>query len=141
MNKFLALVAFIPTFAIAATSISMGGRDVIRIEVDEESVPSNSVRGTGDIQAENLKLRRRVQRLEMAVRQLQDRTFSLETRPQVASAPANNFTCFIKTTFEGTMIGKGSSEVEAKGNALKECDAKNGGLSCKEENARCSTGG
>lgn len=144
MKLFLAFALLIPGLAFAATGISIGGKDVIRIDVEEDAITDSiHARTTSELHAENSRLRKRVQRLEMAVRQLQDRTFNLEVsnnRPTVTLAPKEH-TCYLKTTFEGTMMGKGGSEAEARAKALQECDNKNGGLSCKEENLRCSASG
>lgn len=140
----LALVLFLaPAFAFGATGISIGGQEIIRIEADDRvTVETGRPRSISDLQMENARLRERVLRLEMAVRQLQERTFSLEvTGARQAAAPAKEHACYIKTTFKGTVMGKGASEAEARAGALKACDDKDGGFSCEENNVKCSSNG
>lgn len=125
--------------------IKLDAKDVIRVEIGSDEDDDYS--GKGDrvnylLQA-NKNLRRRVHRLEEALRQMQDQIYRLEdasARPILAvnTPPApTSFTCYIKTTFRGTQIGKGSSEVEARANALKACSDANGGFDCEEEKVRC----
>jgi hypothetical protein len=138
----LALVLFLaPALAFGGTGISIGGQEIIRIDADERVVvETGRPRSVSDLQMENARLRERVLRLEMAVRQLQERTFSLEvTGARQAAAPTKEYACYIKTTFNGTVMGKGASEAEARAGALKACDDKDGGFSCEESKIKCSS--
>jgi hypothetical protein len=138
----LVLLLAAPSFAFGGTGISIGGQEIIRIDADNQAVivDTGRPRSTNELQMENARLRERVLRLEMAVRQLQERTFSLEvTGSRPAPAPAKEFACYIKTTFNGTVMAKGSSEAEARAGALKACDDKDGGFSCEESKIKCSS--
>ena len=93
------------------------GSTIIRIEVGSE----------GDTDSRNMN--RRMVQLERAVRELQNRVYDLEDDSRSQTREVRIFTCVIPTPFEGTFIGKGTTELEAKAEAAKACE-KSGSLSC-----------
>lgn len=82
------------------------------------------------------KMKKRLRKLERAVRQLQERVFDLEDA-QKNKKPEKNYTCYINTPFDGTFIGKGTSQVEARGQAMQKCMGKAGSTFCSERNLKC----
>ena len=132
-------------FSATLPGISINTRDIVRVDIgpDEDEVPRQGIDQVGYLTENNRNLRRRVRRLEQALRQMQDQIYRLEdsnARPMVVAAePQREFTCYIKTTFKGTVFGKGSSEMEAKAKALKSCDDVGGGFSCEDGNAKCGS--
>ena len=149
MRILLAAFTLVPVLASAGT-LTINGRDVIRIDVDDDepAVRSRSM-SLSELAAENERLRRRLKKLERAVRQLQDRTFDLENAPArtviVPTQPSQpvqprgktEYTCYVKTTFKGTVMGKGSTEAEARAAALRDCEAKDGGFDCDDAKLKC----
>lgn len=136
MKQWIALVVSfgsLGSFASAATpNFKLDARDVIRIEIGAES-EDNSPQS-------NANLRRRVHRLEQALRQLQDQLFRLEdAHAHSAVAPQKEHTCYIKTSFRGTVYGKGGSEAEARAKAMQSCDSVQGGFSCEDSNVKCGS--
>lgn len=132
-------------FAVSPfAGIKLNAKDVIRVEIgtdDEEDYNPKGDKVSYLLQT-NKELRRRIHRLEQAMRQMQDQIYRLEdasARPILAvnTPPMQNHTCYIKTTFKGTQIGKGTSEMEARANAMKACDDAGGGFSCDDENVKC----
>lgn len=105
-------------------SIKLGdGRNVVRISV-------------GDDRDERDMLRR-IHRLEQAVRDLQDQVYQLQSAPQQVSVKVH--VCTGKMFRAGQVTGKGSSRVEAIGNAMDDCSAKRGDIFCEEDKLRCDT--
>ncbi len=140
MKKWLLVLALIPSAAFSAAGISIGGRDFFRIEVDDSPLPSETiVLSQPDLSRENHRLRRRLARLEQAVRALQDQVFVMKRTTPVALV-AENHACYIVTPFDGTMTGKGTSEAEARGNVLKACSQQGGGMACRDSEVKCGGG-
>jgi len=105
-------------------ALPLWAEDIYRIEVEKNS-------SNGD-------LKKRVQRLEQAVDQLQRKVFDLENSKQ-AAVPTSNFkTCFIKTPFDGTFTGSEPTEAAARASALEKCNhkAKNN-IYCEEKELKC----
>ncbi len=151
--RFLLVLALLPVASFGA-GIHIGGSEIIRIDDDSDLViEANGAASLANLRRENRILYRRIARLEAAVRQLQSKTFNLEMNAaensvgnvvgsalQAFAKPiaAKEFTCYLQTTFEGTVMGKGGSEAEAKANTLQACDKKNGGFSCRADKVQCS---
>ena len=70
-------------------------------------------------QDRNQDAHRRIQRLEEAVRDLQDMVYDLQDdrRDRIIS----EHVCVLKTNFDGSFIGKGSTRIEAEANAVRAC--------------------
>jgi hypothetical protein len=136
-------LALVSTGAMARSGISINGRDIIRIDVEDDmgDIQVGRTLSIQDVQKENKRLRRRVHRLEQAVRQLQDRAYALESAPRITHvAPARvprDSTCYIKTTFHGTVMGKGANEHEARANTLRACEKSDGGFDCEDGKIKC----
>lgn len=132
-------ILWVTTTASAARypEISLDAKDIIRIEIGKDDEPVG--RSNSDLMETNRQLRRRVHRLEQALRQVQDQIYRLEERPVAAIALPKEVTCYIKTTFKGTVSGSGGSEAEARAKALKACDDVDGGFSCEDRNVKCGS--
>ena len=104
MKKTMMLV-----FALMLTTMSLGAfarddRPMIRISVTQDR---------------NQDLHKRIQRLEEAVRDLQDMVYDLQDdrRDRVV----REHVCVLKTSFDGSFIGRGSTKIEAEANAVSAC--------------------
>lgn len=81
-------------------------------------------------------LRSRVASLEAAVQQLQTAVFDSNGQVQ----QKKTYTCYINTTFDGTFLGKGESEVEAKAKALRACNQKTkNSATCRNTKVECGS--
>lgn len=98
--------------------------DVFRIEVGKSS-------GDRD-------LKWRVQRLEMAVEQLQRKVFDLENSKSSALPSSSFTTCYIKTPFDGTFTATEATETAARAGALEKCNNKSkSSIYCEEKDMKC----
>lgn len=142
------------TLSLVTTSVGMAlpaipgfkidAKDVIRIEIgtDDDDAPMNGDR-TAYLVSANRELRRRVHRLEQALRQMQDQMYRLEESNYRAVAavqlqPAKEYTCYLQTSWDGTVYGKGGSEVEARAKALQSCGEKGRGF-CNDRDVKCGS--
>lgn len=88
-------------------------------------------------------LKRRIERLERAVRQLQDYSFILservnylESRPVERPEASNAYACFLKTAFHGAFFANAPTRLEATAKTLKQCE-KAGESFCRKEQVEC----
>lgn len=75
----------------------------------------------------------RIRRLEQAVRDLQDKVYDLQSAPrtqQVVVCSGDFFSV-------GMVMAKAPSEIEARGSVIAQCQAKNGGIFCKDRDIKC----
>lgn len=86
------------------------GDTIIRIEVGN------------DRDTDTRAMMRRMVQLERAVRELQNRVYDLEDDARPQTREVRVFTCILPTSFNGTFIGKGSTEIEAKAEASRACE-------------------
>ena len=129
MKKILIIIVTVAiTLPAFAQKVSLNANDIVRIEISDEKSKS----GKGAVK----ELRRRVRLLEKAVKQLQEQVYDLKYAGTV-NTPKKTHTCFISTTFHGTVSGTASTLAAAKAKALKACDAKGAGLSCEPKNLKC----
>lgn len=89
----------------------------------------------------------RISLLENAVRELQNKVYQLSFKPSYdhsyhypktieTEEEIVSWSCYLKDPFGKVFYGKGETEIEAGGIALKKCG---GGLSCKKEKLKCSS--
>lgn len=84
----------------------------------------------------NRELRRRVRNLEEAVRQMQADIDLLLLENQKLKQANAQYACYIKTPFDGTFLGRGSTLIEATAEALNQCEQK--AMSwCQERKVKC----
>ena len=95
------------------------GKTTVRINVGEDDRDQNA----------------RIRRLEQAVRDLQAQVYDLQDT-QVSTRIVTTHVCSLKTTFEGTMVGKSSSRVEAEAEARNKC-VRARALSCSTTSVTC----
>jgi hypothetical protein len=124
----LALVLSTTTFAKDYGSISLrDGGNILRIDIGSEQ------------EANSRQLAQRVTRLERAVRELQNRVYDLEDDNTASRRETKVFTCTLPTSFDGTFIGKGKTEGEARANASNACE-KGGAAFCSDNRIKsCET--
>lgn len=84
---------------------------------------------------DNAHLWRKVNRLELAVSQLQQQVFQLASAPVVA----NNFTtCYIETPFDGTFSETSPTMTAAKAGAITKCNDKTkSSIYCSSDKVKC----
>lgn len=87
------------------------GGTIIRIEVGSER------------DTDSRQMIKRMVQLERAVRELQNRVYDLEDDSRPQTREERVYTCVLSTSFDLTFIGKGSTEIEAKAQANKACQA------------------
>lgn len=107
---------------MSLTAFARDGRDdrpVIRISVGQDR---------------NQDVHRRIQRLEEAVRDLQDMVYDLQDDQR--ERVVREHVCVLKTTFDGSFIGKGSTRVEAQANAVTACKRGRGSF-CERTEQTC----
>jgi peptidoglycan hydrolase CwlO-like protein len=98
------------------------GRTVLRIDVGDDR--------------DDREILQRVRRLEQAVRDLQEKVYDLQSQPQ----PRGSYiTVCVANIFgvNSAIIGKASTEIEARANGMAECGRKSGGIFCKEKEFKC----
>lgn len=113
------------TLLMAVSSLSAFARNdrddrpIIRISVGQDR---------------NQDAHKRIQRLEEAVRDLQDMVYDLQDdrRDRVI----NEHVCVLKTNFDGSFIGKGSTKIEAEANAVAAC-RRGGAAFCERTKQNC----
>lgn len=103
MKKMMIALAIMTTTLSFAAS-AKDERPVIRITVGQDK---------------NQDTHRRIQRLEEAVRDLQDMVYDLQDdrRDRVIT----EYVCVIKTNFDGSFVGRGPTKIEAQANAVAAC--------------------
>jgi len=121
--------AFLGSSIASASKLTIRAADIIKIQISDENMPEMSTRAT------NRQLRRRVRQLERAVQQMQAQVYNLQI--DVAIPSRKTHTCFIKTTFHGTVSGTAGSLAEAKAKAMKACDTTGSHFSCETKNLNC----
>ena len=127
MKKIALITLLAATLVAPATLVAYSSNpisDIIRIELGSEY----------DSTASNRDLVRRIRRLERAVRQLQNRVFDLEADGYRADATdsSKQFSCILKTSFDGSYYGYGTSRGKAMEEAPNKCVSKNGQFSCNK---------
>ncbi len=85
----------------------------------------------------NRKLRERIRILESAVQQMQADIDQLFRENRELKSAHTRYACYLKTPFDGTFLGKGSSLIEARAVALNQCEQKTMSW-CKESRVKCS---
>jgi hypothetical protein len=117
MKSLLVLLALtLTTSAFARDNIRDGrlvtnsGGTIIRIEVGNER--DTDSRAT---------MKRMVQ-LERAVRELQNRVYDLEDDARPQTREQKVVTCALRTSFNGTFIGKATTKLEAQSIAIQQCE-------------------
>lgn len=123
-----ALVLSTATFARDYGTISLNdGKNILRIDIGNER------------EADSRQLVQRITRLERAVRELQNRVYDLEDETTPTHREIKVFTCTLPTSFDGTFIGKGKTEAEARANASNNCK-KGGAAFCSDRSIKsCET--
>lgn len=130
--------ALIFTLALSQASLAIADQTIdlnkiVRIEVEDD-----------EVQADVKLLRKKVNRLEKAVRQLQLQVFKLQesnfyaqTKSQPQQAKPTSVSCYLKTPFDGTHTHTAKTKTEAMGEVLAKCESAGGGIFCKEEKVKC----
>ena len=95
-----------------------------------------------DVDYEIEYLRHRVHNLEVAVKQLQETVFQKmqneinqlkqQALTKQEQKPQKNIHVYLKTPFNGTFFGKGSTKIEAYAEVLKQCEQAGGNIHCNE---------
>ena len=85
----------------------------------------------------NRKLRKRVRQLEKAMVEIQNEVLLLRSRVSAEPLPTK-YACYIKTSFNGTHMGRGVSLAEAKARTLQRCEKAGGNFDCKVKKVTCS---
>ena len=81
----------------------------------------------------------RVRRLERAVRDLQIQVYQLQLNNIQQPIAIAVHTCSLPTSFDGTFLGKGLTEIEARANAVNACKD-GGGFPCSDSRVEnCAT--
>jgi hypothetical protein len=96
-----------------------GGRTTVRIDL-----------GTRTDMDQNARIRM----LEEAVRDLQYQVYDLRDQPQTTVVRTN--VCSLKTSFDGTFIGKAATRVEAEADARNKCERARAGF-CGSTKVNC----
>ena len=97
------------------------GRSIVRIEVGDER--------------DDREMLRRIHRLESAVRDLQDQVYQLQTAPRTIT----RHVCSADFFTVGIVVGRGNTMIEAKAEAIRQCQVRGGNIFCKERELRCET--
>jgi len=119
---------------------------IIRIEVPDKGEDfEHGKSNVNKLKRENRALRKRVIKLELAVRQIQE---ALTARRYERAYPYQRYvptpapvkkgaawTCMITTSFKGTFSGEGHTQLAAKSKALKACET--GGGSFCDRKVKC----
>ena len=114
----------------------------VSVSVDKGSQKANEVEA---LRREVQTLKNEISFLKKAVRELQQSVFSsYYQRAPVATQPSTIqvnskktlWSCYLQDPFGKTFSGKGSTEIEASGIALKACG---GGIHCKKNALKCSS--
>ena len=123
MKSLLVLLAL----TVSVTAMAKDDRDGRYTKNDGDTIIRIEVGNDRD--TDSPQMMRRMVQLERAVRELQNRVYDLEddSRPQTYEVKV--FTCVLPTSFDGTFIGKGSTEIEAKAEASRACE-RSGALFC-----------
>jgi len=100
----------------ATTSFAQSRRDNGRIEIGNGR---STVRITVNDRVDSNQ-NERIRRLEEAVRDLQNQVYDLRDQPQTTIVRMN--VCSLKSTFDGTFIGKASTRIEAEAEARNKCE-------------------
>jgi hypothetical protein len=106
---FLAIISSLSAFAqsrggeIDGRIILNNGSSTVRISINERN-----------------DVHQRLRLLEEAVRDLQDQVFDLRDRPRREAR--SMVVCSLKTTFEGTFIGKAPTKLEAEAEVRNKCE-------------------
>lgn len=128
----IAMLTLLSSTASFARSSDVTGSITLR---DGGSVVRINVGREDDRDSRSMAIRLR--RLESAVRELQNRVYELEDEGRGREVTVH--TCSLPTSFEGTFIGKGSTRVEARANAVNACE-RGGGFPCSESRIKaCET--
>lgn len=131
MKKVVCVLALLSVSSVAfadSLNVKIGGGDVLRISAGPQYSDKATIRD----------LEERIYRLERAVAQMQNEVFRLSDMPR---AQASKVSCYLETTFDGTITGSGSTKTEAKGKILKEChDKGTNSIFCKDRDIKCDDG-
>ena len=120
MKKIIAILTLVllstATFAGDYGTIGLNdGKNILRIDIGNER------------DVDSRQLAQRITRLERAVRELQNRVYDLEDEAIPARREVKIFTCTLPTSFDGTFVGRGKTQGEARAEASNNC--KEGGAS------------
>lgn len=117
MKSLLILLALTLTTSAFARDNNRDGRmgtnnggTIIRIEVGSER------------DSDSRAVMRRMMQLERAVRELQNRVYDLEDDARPQTREQKIVTCALKSSFNGTFIGKASTQIEAQSIAIQQCE-------------------
>jgi len=88
------------------------GTTIVRIDIGDER------------ETDSRAMMKRVANLERAVRELQNRVYDLEDDARPTTREVTVWTCSLPTSFDGTFVGKGKTETEARAAASNACTAK-----------------
>lgn len=103
------------------------GSRIIRIDIGKEN------------DSDTRQLSKRVLQLERAVRELQNRVYDIEEDSRPSYREVKVVTCVLPTSFNGTFIGKASTEVEARALAVNNCKKGRGSFCNDNSITRCET--
>lgn len=134
MKSLLVLLALTLTASAFARDTYRDGRvgtndggTIIRIEVGN------------DRESDTRETSKRIARLERAVRELQNRVYDLEDDQRPQTREVKIYTCAVTTSFDGTFIGKATTELEARSIAIQRCDAAKANFCTFSSSMRCDS--
>ncbi|MGC6366970.1 MAG: hypothetical protein ACON35_03125 [Candidatus Marinamargulisbacteria bacterium] len=128
MKNILIILTFILTSTQLTQASTLSG--VIKINLNNNQTSSNE------------SINQRINQLERAVIQLQQKVFGLQLENERLlqlnsdSNKQKEYTYYIKTPFDGTFYGTGTSHSEAKAKALQNCEKKSEPIFCNENNLK-----
>lgn len=148
MGKRIGLSVFVWAASLMATSgiADDAARDVWR-EPGKEWLSletSEPNQDSGESGPEERDLRRRLRRLERAVRELQREwvakeareTQIIHVRPPLILHAHRSFTCLLRTPLHGTFVARSDSLLEATAQVLQQCDDARAPF-CKKSDVSC----
>lgn len=115
MKALLALIIITASLTASAQSRRSEGR------IDLSSGDSTIRISVGNDRDRDLQLTKRVRMLEEAVRDLQAQVYDLRDEPR-RERTVTTVVCAMTTSFNGTFIGKASSQTEAEANVRRNCE-------------------
>lgn len=129
MKALLALIIITASLTASAQSRHSEGR------IDLRSGDSTIRISVGNDRDRDLQLTKRVRMLEEAVRDLQAQVYDLRDEPR-RERTVTTVVCSLSTPFNGTFIGKASSQTEAEALANRNCE-KSGASFCYSYKPKC----
>jgi hypothetical protein len=116
--------------------------DSVSVSVDKSSQKANEVealkRKVKTLETEILFLKNAVKELQQSVFASYYQRAPVTTQPNTIQVKSKKtlWSCYLQDPFGKTFSGKGSTEIEASGIALKACG---GGIYCKKNSLKCSS--